>query len=120
MIKIFLIVLFIMLGVAGWVTACSAEEDFHPAEHRQLHHEFYSNWMRPDHPNQSCCNLQDCAPVSEIRKIGNRWEARRENDGAWLVIPPQKIEQQRDSPDGRSHLCSRDATVFCFVFGAGT
>lgn len=71
-------------------------------------------------PNVSCCNLQDCEPVKQVRKAGVYWEAQRESDGVWVTIPPQTIEQQRDSPDGRSHICSRGVTVFCFVHGSGT
>lgn len=92
----------------------------HPPEHAELHADFYSSWMRPSNPNESCCNKQDCAPVTKVRRVGDRWEAQREKDGAWLVIPPHAIEQRRDSPDGRSHLCSRGVTVFCFVAGSGT
>jgi hypothetical protein len=78
---------------------------------------FYSNWDRPDQPGVSCCNLLDCAPVSEVRHANGRWSARRARDGKWLSIPPEKVEQNRDSPDGRSHLCSMGEAVFCFVPG---
>lgn len=91
----------------------------HPPHDAELHEHFYSTWMRPAQPDTSCCNKQDCAPVSKIRRIGDRWEALREKDGAWLIIPPHTVEQRRDSPDGRSHLCSKGTTVFCFVAGAG-
>lgn len=93
---------------------------FHPPQDAELHSEFYSNWMRPAQPDTSCCNKQDCAPVTRVRRIGDRWEALRDKDGVWLVIPPHTIEQRRASPDSRSHMCSRSLTVFCFVLGAGT
>jgi hypothetical protein len=97
-------------------------------EHRHQHPDatyfgataqFYEMWQMPDAPGVSCCSNQDCAPVSEVRNVGGRWEARRESDGAWLAIPPEKVEQLRDSPDGRSHMCSRGSAVFCFKLGAG-
>jgi hypothetical protein len=81
---------------------------------------FYETWTRPDMPNVSCCNYQDCAPVRHVRQVNGRWQAQRESDGLWLTIPPEKIEHNRDSPDGRSHLCSIGATVFCFIVGSGS
>lgn len=112
------------LALAGALFAVQASAE----EHRHMHPdatyvgalaEFYSNWMMPDAPSVSCCDKQDCAPVLAVRRHGDRWEAKRESDGAWLVIPPQKIEQLRDSPDGQSHMCSRGSAVFCFKLGAG-
>lgn len=83
---------------------------------------FYQSWMMPDSPRTSCCHDQDCAPAAS-RFINNRWEA--EHNGVWVPIPPNKVEQNRDSPDGRSHLCGRELiigefTVFCFIRGGGT
>jgi hypothetical protein len=102
------------------VLADGLSPHFHPPQDADIHERFYSNWMRPDQPYISCCDRRDCAPVTKVRRIGNHWEAQRENDGVWMVVPPQKVEQRRDSPDGRSHLCSRGQSVFCFVPGAGT
>lgn len=84
---------------------------------------FYSTWMMPDSPQTSCCHSQDCSPAAS-RFVGNRWEAQRPN-GIWVVVPPGKIEQNRDSPDGRSHLCGRQGysgeyQVFCFLPAGGT
>ena len=93
---------------------------FHAPQDADIHERFYSDWMRPDNPKESCCNRRDCAPVTKVRKVGSRWEVQRESDGMWVVVPPEKVEQRRDSPDGRSHLCSRGMNVFCFVAGAGT
>jgi hypothetical protein len=96
-----------------------AQEHYHPDE--TITGEtarFYETWNRPDDPTVSCCNKMDCGVVSEVRLVGDRWEARRK-DGIWLRIPPEKIEQLRDSPDGRSHMCSRGSTVYCFKLGAG-
>lgn len=91
----------------------------HPPQDVELHDRFYSNWMRPNELWTSCCDKKDCAPVTKVRRVGDRWEAQREKDQVWLVIPPGAVEQRRDSPDGRSHLCSQGVTVFCFVAGAG-
>lgn len=117
-----------LLGILLWIfVICGARADgppnpphFHPPGHAELHAEFYSNWMRPDDPKTSCCDRRDCAPVSKVRRIGDRWEAQRESDGMWMAVPPQKVEQRRDSPDGRSHLCSKGLSVYCFVAGSGT
>jgi hypothetical protein len=98
--------------------AARADEHHHPPQDAPLHEQFYSTWMRPDQPDKSCCNKRDCAPVTQVRRVGNRWQALR--DGEWLTIPPEKIEVNRDSPDGRSHLCAIGLSVICFVLGAGT
>lgn len=81
---------------------------------------FYESWMMPDNRSVSCCHKMDCDAAAS-RFVGNRWEAQRP-DGIWVVVPPGKIEQNRDSPDGRSHLCGREGysgeySVFCFVAG---
>lgn len=80
---------------------------------------FYEGWMRPDQPNISCCNRMDCAPVGGVRHLNGKLQALRTKDGAWLTIPPEKIEQNRDSPDGLSHMCSMGAAVFCFLAASG-
>lgn len=44
----------------------------------------------------------------------------------WVKVPASKVEYDRDTPDGRSHLCGRrygfngsnDFTVFCFIAGS--
>jgi len=56
-----------------------------------------------------------------VLENGN-WIARKVGEGDWAYVPPWKIEYDRDSPDGRSHLCGRhfirngidELTVFCF------
>jgi hypothetical protein len=77
-----------------------ADEHHHAPQDAPIHEQFYSTWMPPDQPDKSCWNRRDCAPVTQVRRTGNRWQALR--DGEWLTIPPEKIEQNRDSPDGRS------------------
>lgn len=81
---------------------------------------FYETWMRPDSPSISCCSRMDCDAVEEVRNVGGQWRAKRRKDGIWLSIPPQKIETNRDSPDGRAHMCSLGTQVFCFIVGSGT
>lgn len=80
---------------------------------------FYEGWMRPDFPEASCCNKQDCAPVNHVRYENGRWAMQRASDGVWLDIPPEKIELNRDTPDGRSHMCSINSTVYCAIVGIG-
>lgn len=106
-------------------TAAPAQHQ-HPPQDQALHEQFYSNWMIPNggRPRQqSCCNKKDCAPVIAVRRNGNVFEAQREKDGRWLKIPPSKVEgdqsDPRESPDGRSHMCSNETNVICFVFGSG-
>lgn len=87
---------------------------------------FYESWRRPDSPTISCCNLMDCYPT-EAKFESGRWSAKRREDGAWLTVPASKIEQNRDSPDGRNHLCAPPPSrasayengVICFIAGAG-
>lgn len=88
---------------------------------------FYETWKRPDSPTISCCNLADCY-ATEARMQNGRWRARRREDGKWLTVPASKIELNRDSPDGRNHLCAPppdrasayENGVICFIAGAGT
>ena len=92
-------------------------------EHHSAAGRFYKSWMMPDNPGMSCCNEKDCY-ATEARKIGNRWEAKRREDGQWLVVPEQKIERNRDNPDGLNHLCAPPPMygdgVYCFILGGAT
>jgi hypothetical protein len=117
----------ILVLVLTWGGAVMAQQTTHrhPPQDIPAHEKFYSTWYMPDNPKKSCCNKADCYPTV-IRYIGDRIEARRREDGAWLVIPPHKIEQRRDNPDGRNHLCAPPPTasyppntVFCFALGGG-
>jgi len=97
-----------------------AQEHQHPdATYSGALGQFYETWMRPNNPKSSCCNRQDCSPVTAIRHLQGMWQAQRA-DGQWLNIPNYAIEQRRDSPDGRSHVCAIGLSVICFVFGSGT
>ena len=100
-----------------------AQEGHHPPRDQAIHERFYSTWMMPNNRNVSCCHNEDCSPAEARLENGN-WIARKVGEGDWTAIPPEKIEYDRDSPDGRSHLCGRHfgsdhLTVFCFVPGSG-
>jgi len=72
--------------------------------------------------------LQQCGLLSDRNKyVGGNIYARRREDGQYILIPPQKVERNRDNPDGRNHLCAPPPnsyhptdTVFCFSLGGGT
>jgi hypothetical protein len=121
---------FMRLGfaVVGSMLAVSsaAGQHRHPPQDEPLHEKFYSSWYMPDNPSKSCCNKADCYPTA-IKFSGGNVFARRREDGKYIPIPPQKVERNRDNPDGRSHLCAPPAdsfyppdTVFCFSLGGGT
>jgi len=114
------------------VATVQAQETGHDAAHRQhppqdqeLHEKFYSTWHMPDNPSLSCCNNADCYPT-EIKYIDGKIYARRREDGRYILIPPQKVERNRDNPDGRNHLCAPPPalspldSVYCFALGGAT
>jgi hypothetical protein len=105
----------------------NAQEHHHPKQDEEIHAKFYSTWMMPDDPQRSCCNRKDCYPT-EAQYRNGVWYAKRREDGKWLRVPPEKVEQNRDSPDGRNHICAPPPTessyyapdtVFCFKEGGG-
>lgn len=91
-----------------------------------LHEKFYSTRYMPDNPIRSCCNKADCYPT-EIKMVGTSIYARRREDGKYILVPAHKVEQNRDNPDGRNHICAPPPsaigyppdTVFCFSLGGG-
>ncbi|WP_245284402.1 hypothetical protein [Bradyrhizobium sp. WSM2254] len=97
----------------------------HPPQDQLLHEKFYSSWHMPDNPVLSCCNSADCYPT-EVRYVDGRIYARRREDGKYILIPSQKVERNRDNPDGRNHLCAPPPsaslvdTVYCFALGGAT
>ena len=103
-----------------------AQEGHHQPRDQAIHERFYSTWMMPQNRNVSCCDDQDCSPAEAKLENGN-WIARKVGEGDWTYVPPWKIEYDRDSPDGRNHLCGRhfvrngidELTVFCFIPGSG-
>lgn len=109
-----------VLALAGANLAAPAQEHQHGDQViTGATGKFYEGWMRPDQPNISCCNRLDCAPVGGVRQLNGKLQALRTKDGVWLTIPPEKIEQNRDSPDGLSHMCSLNQSVFCFLASPG-
>lgn len=113
------------LAMLACATTATAQERHHPAQDAPIHEKFYSTWMMPDRPDMSCCNKQDCYPT-EARFSEGQWWAQRREDGQWLPVPWEKVERNRDTPDGRSHMCapppgrSVGDVVFCFSLGGGT
>ena len=98
----------------------------HPPQDQFLHEKFYSTWRMPDNPAVSCCNDADCYPT-EIKYVDGNLFAKRREDGKFIAIPPEKVERNRDNPDGRNHLCAPPPnayhaadTVFCFALGGAT
>ncbi len=112
----FLLGFTLMLGMRG-----TFGEELHHHEGLSIDvDKFYSTWMQPDDQTKSCCHKLDCAPA-EAKFIDGQWYARQVGTWRWLPIPPQKIEHNRDNPDGRNHLCaSISDTVYCFILGSGT
>jgi hypothetical protein len=105
----------------------TAQDHAHPPGlETQLHEKFYSTWYMPDEPAKSCCNKADCYPT-EVKFQNGQWHARRREDGAYVPVPWKKVEQNRDNPDGRNHVCMPPPTatyypantVFCFSLGGG-
>lgn len=111
------------LSTCGMTTPVLAQDHHHPPQDAELHEKFYSNWMMPDRPSVSCCDKKDCYPT-EARFSNGQWHARRREDGKWLSVPASKVELNRDSPDGRNHMCApppeRGDVPFCFIAGGGT
>jgi hypothetical protein len=118
------LVALMFLVPALWSAARAQDHSGHRPQDIELHQKFYNTWMMPDNRAVSCCHDRDCRPAL-ARKINGQWFAKQEDDdGDFTPIPPNKIETERDSPDGRNHLCGRrngphDFTTFCFVAGAG-
>jgi len=109
----------------SFIASAAMAQHRHPPQDQALHEKFYSTWYMPDEPTKSCCNKSDCYPT-EIKYVGSNIYARRREDGKYLLVPAEKVERDRDSPDGRSHLCAPPPesmrppdTVFCFSLGGG-
>ncbi|MBR0716169.1 hypothetical protein JQ632_19685 [Bradyrhizobium liaoningense] len=119
------LLLSLTMGVRAQEVGQDAAQRHHPPQDRLLHEKFYSTWHMPDNPALGCCNDADCYPT-EIRYVEGRIYARRREDGKYILIPSQKVERNRDNPDGRNHLCapppsvSAVDTVYCFALGGAT
>jgi len=116
----------IILIVLVLATASLAQEHQHPPQHQALHDAFYSTWYRPNNPHMSRYNKKDCYPTS-IKLVDGKYYARRREDGHWVYINPDRLEQNqtdmKESPDGQSHACMGPPgvsnTVYCATLGAG-
>jgi hypothetical protein len=97
--------------VIVFVVSPAAAQHRHPPQDEALHEKFYSTWYMPDNLARSCCNNADCYPT-EIEYVGGNIYAKRREDGKCILIPPQKVERNRDNPDGRNHLCAAPPTSF--------
>ena len=120
---IFVSLMFILVALIG---NALAQHVGHPPEHMGLHDKFYKTWKMPDNRAISCCHDEDCQPAEARLRSDGTWEARQEGDkGNFTPVPPSKVEHDRDSPDGRNHLCGRrlgignDFYVYCFLPAAG-
>lgn len=109
----------------GGRPAFGQDHSGHRPQDMEAHRLFYNSWKMPDNRSASCCHEKDCRPA-EVNYINGRLHARQEGDGGdFTLIPPAKIEQDRDSPDGRNHLCGNrygvngSFNVFCFIAGSG-
>lgn len=110
-----------IIAAMFWLSSALAQEHHHPDQTIYgATGKFYETWMQPDMPGASCCNRSDCDVAVDVKKIGGQWWARKRSGGPMTPIPPEKIEQNRDSPDGQSHLCAVGATVLCFLPAGGT
>ncbi len=111
--------LFILI-ILGIVELARAQEHSHQGAVGQ----FYSRLMQPPARIISCCNNQDCDVVEYVRHWNGQLQFQRKIDGQWLTIPPERLESNhddaRDSPDGRSHMCSHGENVYCAVLGSAT
>jgi hypothetical protein len=119
----------IAAGVAGssLILAASTAIAQHPAHDQEIHQRFYSTWKLPDNRRLPCCDDKDCSPAESKFESGH-WMARKLGDDHWIKVPPEAVEHERTSPDGRSHLCSEFYMVrlyglvdkvYCFIPGAG-
>jgi hypothetical protein len=125
----FLLSIALLVPLATRVGAQEATHDathrHHPPQDQSLHEKFYSTWRMPDNPALSCCNNADCYPT-DIRYVDGKIYARRREDGKYILIPSQKVERNRDNPDGRNHLCAPPPalspldSVYCFALGGAT
>lgn len=116
----------VVVGLALFATGAHAQHSGHPPEHQSLHDRFYRDWKMPDNRAVSCCSDKDCAPAQSKFENGS-WYARHTDAEVWHKIPAYKVEHDRDSPDGRSHLCGVPASwsetgysVFCFLPASGS
>jgi hypothetical protein len=94
----------------------------YPFAHAQEHHhptetiygataKFYETWRMPSNRSMSCCSKQDCY-ATEAHIARGKWVARQRENGKWMEVPAERVEFDRDSPDGQNH-------VYCLRHAAG-
>lgn len=96
------------------------DPNFHPKGTPQG--AFYRTWVAPDNPNLKCCGEYDCYPTRIIQQNG-KWVFMNRETRKWQEIPDQKMEWNRDTPDGQSHVCHPKFdtnTVWCAIVGTGS
>ena len=63
-----------------------------------------------------------------LRLTAHECDAKRREDSVYVRVPWEKVEKNRDSPDGRNHVCMPPPNqqgylgmqVFCLALGSGT
>jgi hypothetical protein len=81
---------------------------------------FYETWMRPDMPESSCCNKNDCDMTQAyFDRAKGVWKALSKVTGEWIEIPNGKIKCNREVPPG-AHLCETAYGVLCFGVEGGS
>lgn len=111
----FYVVLGLLIGAVVGIGIAKAQ---HPSQDQAIHDLFYSTWMRPDDRTKSCCGEQDCYPV-EARMSDGQWFFKQRHTGIWQPVPQERVETDRDNPDGRNHVCEANGQVYCFIAGSG-
>jgi hypothetical protein len=116
----------VLLALLSSAAAAQERHAGHPPRDQAIHEKFYATWFMPDQPHKSCCNKADCYPT-EVKIENGQVFAQRREDGKFIPIPANKVERNRDNPDGRNHVCMPPPTaksyppdtVFCFSLGSG-
>jgi hypothetical protein len=118
-----------MIPLRGWIVPAlvvcfllsiggARGQENHGHTHAGAVGQFYQTWMRPDNRAMSCCHDKDCAPA-QSKRIKDSWFARNSDAEDWVEIPASRVEKERDSPDGQSHLCKAGTPgnifVYCFL-----
>ena len=97
-----------------------AQETHHHEGQTEAVDRFYSTWMMPDVPTQSCCNKLDCYSSERVEYRNRHWWFLHRETGKMVMVPDYKIELNRDNPDGRNHVCANpEGFVYCFILGTG-
>jgi hypothetical protein len=78
-------------------------------------HDIYKLWHPPLNPGTSCCNNSDCRPTRAFVDDDGHWRAW--NGAAWLQVPQDRVLPPNYAGDGRSHLCEKEAFIYCFTPG---